>query len=217
MNYRAVLFDFDYTLGDATRAIVAGFQYAFQAMGLEPPEQEAVRPTIGMLLEDAFTHLTGESGPERRAEFRRLFLEKADPLEVSELTVLFPGAVELLTALRGAGIAAGVVSTKNERTLRRILEARGMLPLVQVIVGGDQVARPKPDPEGVHAALAVLGLTREAVLYCGDTVIDAETARRVGCDFSAVLNGTTPEEAFAPYPKVHVAPDLIELRAWLGL
>ena len=38
MNWSAVLFDFDYTLGDATEAIVTGFQYAFGQMGRPIPE-----------------------------------------------------------------------------------------------------------------------------------------------------------------------------------
>ena len=29
------------------------------------------------------------------------------------------------------------------------------------------------------------------MLFCGDTVIDAATAQAGGCDFCAVLNGTT--------------------------
>lgn len=49
----------------------------------------------------------------------------------------------------------------------------------------------------------------------GDTVIDAETARRAGVDFCAVLNGTTPAEAFADFPHVHIAPDLADLLDWL--
>lgn len=38
MVYPAVLFDFDYTLGDATDAIVAGFAAGFAALGLPEPE-----------------------------------------------------------------------------------------------------------------------------------------------------------------------------------
>ena len=34
---KAIFFDFDYTLGDATEAIVAGFLYGFQQMGLPAP------------------------------------------------------------------------------------------------------------------------------------------------------------------------------------
>ena len=53
MVYPAVLFDFDYTLGDATDAIVAGFAAGFAALGLPEPDREAVRRTVGMQVTDA--------------------------------------------------------------------------------------------------------------------------------------------------------------------
>ena len=53
MEYRGILFDFDYTLGDSTPAIVIGFQEGMSAMGWPAPTQEQVRPTIGMTLQNA--------------------------------------------------------------------------------------------------------------------------------------------------------------------
>ena len=94
-QYKAVFFDFDYTLGDATDCIVAGFYYAFQQMGLPQPDYEAVRGTIGMTLENAYTLLSGDSDPESQARFHQLYVDKANPLQVKG-TRLFPGAVELL-------------------------------------------------------------------------------------------------------------------------
>ena len=143
MKFKAVFFDFDYTLGDGTEAIVAGFKYGFAQMGWPEPGYEEVRRTVGMPLEDEYTFLTGDADPENRARFRVLYTEKAGPLQV-ETTRLFPGALELLTALNRAGVPAGVVSTKRSDTLRDILEARGVLPLLSSITGGDQVSRPSP-------------------------------------------------------------------------
>ena len=40
--YRAVCFDFDYTLADATDSIVAGFQHGFTQMGWPAPDRETV-------------------------------------------------------------------------------------------------------------------------------------------------------------------------------
>ena len=148
MSFQGVFFDFDYTLGDATEAIVAGFQYGFEQMGLPEPEREAVRHTIGMTLEDGYTTLTGDQRPEQRALFRKLYTEKAAPLQV-QVTKLFPGAAELLAALKEANIPAGVVSTKRTDTLTAVLEARGVRQSLVSITGGDKVGRPKPDPQGL--------------------------------------------------------------------
>lgn len=216
MQYRAVLFDFDFTLADASEAILAGFQHGFSTMGLPAPDPDAVRRTIGIPLEDAFTLLTGHTDAEERQRFRALFTEVAAPMQV-EVTRLFPGAEELLRALQAADIPAALVSTKRAQTLRQVLAPRGLLPLFASITGGEMVSRQKPDPEGLLAAVAALGLTPDQVLYCGDTVIDAETAQRAGANFCAVLNGTTPASDFAPFPTAHIAPDLMDLRRWLNL
>lgn len=218
MDFKGVFFDFDYTLGDGTEAILAGFRYAFAQMGLPEPEDEAVRRTIGMVLEDEYTLLSGDADPGRRARFRQLYVEKAAPLHAAA-TRLFPGARELLEALARAGIPAGVVSTKGSGTLREILEARGVLSLLVSITGGDKVSRPKPDPEGLLAALSGQGLAPAEALYCGDTLIDAEAAQRAGVPFCAVLNGTTSAEQFrvSGFPCLHIAPDLWELKEWLGV
>lgn len=214
--YRAVLFDFDYTLGDATDAIVAGFQYAMKTMGHPAPDRETVRRTVGYRLQDAYSLLTGDRDPERGDRFRDLFREVALPMELED-TPLFPGAKELLQALSRSGVRTGIVSTKRTDVLNKVFADHGVDGLLELVVGGDRVTLPKPDPQGINDALNALGLKKEEVLYCGDTVLDAGAAQRAGVDFAAVLNGTTTADAFAPFPFVHIAPDLCELRTWLSL
>ena len=224
MRYAGVFFDFDYTLGDSTGAIVEGYRRGFAAMGWPEPAVEQVRATVGMRLEDGYTFITGDGDPDRQAEFHRLFMysvgvkaQGKDRMLMVEGTKLLPGAVELLSALKAAGVPAAIVSSKPGETLRRIFAYNGHLDLLALVIGGDEVTRYKPDPEGVGLALDRLGLTADRVLFCGDTVIDAATAQAGGCDFCAVLNGTTPREAFANYPHVHIADDLSDLQSWLGL
>ena len=102
MVYPAVLFDFDYTLGDATDAIVAGFAAGFAALGLPEPEREAVRRTVGMQVTDAYTLLTGDESEARRQTFYQHFRAVARDLQAKGQVSLFPGAGELLSALRAA-------------------------------------------------------------------------------------------------------------------
>ena len=214
--YRAVCFDFDYTLGDSTDSIVAGFQHAFPILGFPAPDRETVRGTIGYLLEDAYTMLTGDGDAEHRARFRALFLEAAQERQRTE-TLLFPGAPELLRGLRARGVPAAIVSTKRGDTIQAILAHHGLEDGVELVIGSADVTRHKPDPEGLRLAMERLGAAPEETLFCGDTVLDAGAARNAGCPFAAVLNGTTPAGDFAPFSPVHIAPDLIDLARWLGL
>lgn len=217
MQYKAVFFDFDYTLGDATDAIYAGFAHGLTAMGYPAPDREAVRRTVGMLMPEAYTLLTGDADPARQAQFYDLFHPVTRKLQADGMVELLPGARELLEGLKAAGVPAGLVSTKSEITLTAVLKVKGVEDLFAQVVGGGTVKSHKPDPEGLLWAMSNLGVERKDVLYCGDTVIDAETAKNAAVDFCAVLNGTTPAEAFAPYPSVRIAPDLWDLKDWLNV
>ena len=216
LPYRAVCFDFDYTLGDSTESIVAGFQHAFSELGWPEPDRETVRGTIGYLLEDAYAMLTGDKDPARQARFRTLFTEVAHERQRTE-TVLFPGAAELLRGLKERGARTAIVSTKRGDTIQAILTHHGLLDQVDLVIGSADVKRHKPDPEGLCMTMKRLGTTPEETLFCGDTVLDAGAARNAGCPFAAVLNGTTPAGAFASFEPVHIAANLLDLASWLGL
>ena len=222
MKYQGVFFDFDYTIGDSTYPITVGYRQGLAAMGWPEPTVDQVRHTVGYTLMDGYTMLTGDPDPERQQQFYQLFQQAVGEASgenhqriMVEGTKLFPGARELLTALKEQGVQVAVVSTKLGKTIRGIFDHQGIGALADLILGGRDVTRPKPDPEGLRLAMERLGLNRDQVLFCGDTVIDAGAARNAGVDFCAVLNGTTPAAAFAEYPHVHIAPDLMELRAWL--
>lgn len=224
MDYKGVFFDFDYTLGDSTVPIVMGYQEGFQAMGWPAPTPEQVRPTIGMTLMNGYTMLTGDQDEDRRREFYRQFQEAVGEkamargkMTMVEETRLFPGAEELLTELKAQGVKVAIVSTKLGDTIQQIFARKGLDHLLDLVIGGEAVSRAKPDPEGLLKALDTLGLDRTQVLFCGDTVIDARTAQAAGCDFCAVLNGTTPGYDFDDYPRVHIAGNLNDLRKWLEL
>jgi len=63
------------------------------------------------------------------------------------------------------------------------------LQYFDVIVGGEDVAAHKPDPEGLLKAISMVGCQKEEVLFVGDSTVDARTAKNAGVDFVAVLTG----------------------------
>lgn len=215
MRYRGIFFDFDYTLGDATEAIVAGFLYGLHTMGYETmPTREDIRHTVGLVLKDGFTQVTGERDEDKRTRFAQLYRSVCTPVQIATAK-LCDGCEALLEDLHSRGVRLAVVSSKPSAILNEILKARGIFDRFDFVIGPDQVPRPKPDPAGILRTLEVTGLDAGEVLYCGDTVIDAQAAQNAGVDFCAVLNGTTPAQDFETYPHVHIAPTLPELQSWL--
>ena len=114
--FKAVCFDFDYTLGDCTDSIVAGFQYGLTGLGWPAPDREAVRRTVGFLLEDAYSMLTGDLDPENQARFRALFKTSRSR---SEVVATFLAILELCKAnrihLAGTAEDCTVTSTVDDR------------------------------------------------------------------------------------------------------
>ncbi len=214
MRYKAICFDFDYTLADCTDSIVDGFRYGFAQLGYPEPGYEAVRLTVGLMLEDAFIQLSGETDPKIVAKFRPLFIEAAMERQRQE-TVLLPGGEDLLNALHGAGVRLGIVSSKRGDTISYVMNRLGLGDIMDCILGSEHVKSHKPNPEGILEAMDRLGVAPSETLFCGDTVIDAEAAQRAGVDFCAVLNGTTGEEAFLNFPHIAICEDLLQLAVFL--
>lgn len=201
--YLAVLFDYDFTLGDSSVGIINCVNSALEHMGLPTAPEDAIRRTVGLALPACFAALTGDNSPERAARFVALFTQRADEVMLDH-TFTYPGVRRALAEVAAAGVRLGLVSTKFHRRLEQVTTRDGLRQLFGVLVGGDDVPAPKPDPAGVLQAAATLGVAPERCLFVGDSAVDGETARRAGTDFAAVLTGATPAAALAAYDPVAV-------------
>ena len=196
---RAVLFDFDFTLADSSEGIVVCMNHALARLGLPPAPADAIRRTIGLDLHTALGILAGEEWRSREEEFLEHFIRRADEVMVAS-TVFLPGAPRVLRTLHEAGYRVGVVTTKYRHRVEDALERDGLRAFVEVIVGADDVPRPKPAPDGLLRAVGSLGIPAGDCVFVGDSEVDARAARAAGMGFVAVLSGTTAAEVFAGYP-----------------
>ncbi len=210
MNYNTVIFDFDYTLADATYGIVSSFNHAFSRLEIPICDSESIKRTVGLSLDEAFVQLTGYNDKTLINSFRNFFREKADEV-MSKNTVLFEDTVSTLQRLKSEGINTGIVTTKYHFRIDETLNFHGISDLVDVIVGGEDVKMPKPSPEGLLLAIDSLNAELNEVLYVGDSLIDAKTALAASVDFAAVTTGTTNENEFLQYPCVKILKSLSEL------
>jgi pseudouridine-5'-phosphate glycosidase len=188
---RAVIFDLDGTLVDSPRAIVETFTAAFAAMGVPAKDPSAIRATIGLPLEQAFSRLMGIPVEDERVAhgvsqylvlFKELILPRARSL-------IFPGVEDGLAALRGQGFSLAVATSKFYASADALLKAAGLRDHFDMVVGADQVTRPKPNPEMGELIMGKLGVSPERAVMVGDTTHDLLMARAAGMRSVAVTYG----------------------------
>jgi len=187
---KIILFDLDGTLIDSTEAILESFAEAYASQGEQAPSAAEIKPLIGYPLESMFESLgVSPIYIERyvaayKAYYRRISCAK---------TRLLPGAGEAI--VRADEIAhLGVVTTKTGRYSKELLEHMGLMHYFGVLIGREDVIRPKPDPEPIQRALESLPEVTEGVWMVGDTCLDMVAASAAQIEGIAVLCGYGSEE-----------------------
>ena len=206
---KAVIFDFDYTLGDSTDGIVISVNYALQKLRMEVSDTRQIRRTIGLSLKETYFALTNDKNQEKAALFSGYFREKADEVMVRN-AVLYSGVKDILFRLQEKGYKTAIVTTKYRHRIEQILNKYSSGDLVNMIVGSDDVKNEKPDPEGILRVVRDLGMKKTDVVYIGDSLVDAKAAENAQVNFIAVLTGTTTKKEFGEYDHLCVCKDITE-------
>ena len=206
-DYKAYLFDFDYTLADSSQGIVKCYRNVLNRHGFTSVSDDDIKRTIGKTLEESFSIFTDNHDPEFLARLKKEYVAEADRI-MTDNTVLFPETVNVLSALKKSNAKIGIISTKYRYRIKECLDRNLDENIVDIIIGGEDVEHPKPSPEGLKFAIKQLDLEKSSVLYIGDSPVDAETALHAAVDFAGVLNGVTTSDELAAYPHVAVMNDL---------
>jgi phosphoglycolate phosphatase len=206
-SLKAVLFDFDGTLADSYQAITASVNHVRAAHDLPPLSEAEVRPHVGRGPASLLEHTV--PGVDLAVDWPRYRAHHPRVLESG--THLLPGAAEALAALKARGLAIGVCSNKPREFTRRLLDYLGLGGAVDLVLGPEDVERPKPAPDMLLAALARLGLKAEQVLYLGDMVVDIDTARAAGLRVWVLPTGSEERERLESAHPDRLLRDLTEL------
>ena len=212
---QAVIFDFDYTLADSSQGAIECISFALREMGLDQVSAEAACRTIGLSLSETFLALGEHHEPQRCDEFHRLFVHRAEQV-MARLTVLYDSVPATIESLRKRNLKLGIVSTKYRRRINEVLEREALSHGFHVVIGGEDVEHHKPHPQGLFEAMEKLECSPVSVVYVGDSVVDAELAKRAGVPLIVVLSGTTPEHHFDTYAPLAVLDNISRLPEFLS-
>ena len=175
MRFPVVLFDLDGTVVDSGPIILASMRHAtLTVLAREIPDAELMASVGG----PGFEAQMRSFGPDRVEELVRVYRAHNEPLHVELLA--FPGMAEALVRLKDEGRRLGIVSAKRRATVELAFAQVPLGHLFDVIVGGDETERQKPDPQPLELALDRLGASASDAAYVGDSPYDMTAARAAG-------------------------------------
>ncbi|MEA2290170.1 MAG: hypothetical protein QOD55_2167 [Solirubrobacteraceae bacterium] len=149
-------------------------------------------------------------GPALMAELHALVMDELD-----HGAPPMPGVVDLLGALRAAGVAVALASNSVSVFVSRALGAAGLHDAFDAVVTADRVERPKPAPDVYLAAAAAVGADPAGCVALEDSQTGVAAARAAGMAVIGVpsLPGIALDAADL------VVPSVADPRVWalLGL
>jgi len=204
----AVLFDLDGTLIDTIEFILASVRHTFADRPRGPSDADWIAGIGTPLRAQLAVYAADADDLEQLVERYR----QHQRAHHDAMTRCYEGIREVVAAIREDGHRVGVVTSKLAAPAARALRHVGLDGLVEVVVGADDCARHKPDPEPVLAALSRLGVDTRAALFVGDSPHDVAAGNAAGVVTAAVLWGACSRDALLAARPAHVLESVSELR-----
>ena len=194
-QFDAILFDMDGTLVDTLPDIAAAMNAALAELRLQPLATERISVLIGKGPRSlALRVLEGQQtldDTERHALIDTLlaaYVKHYEPL-IGTAANVYPGVIDAIESLGRQGLKLAVVTNALQHLAERVLARFDLLRHFAVVLGGDRVARGKPDAEPLLEACRILRVTPAAALMVGDSWNDVLAARAAGCPVVVVPYG----------------------------
>jgi beta-phosphoglucomutase len=187
-DIQGYIFDVDGVLTDTAEYHYKAWQRLADEEGL-PFDRQANEALRGVSRRESLMHIIGirqysEAALQAMMERKnRYYVESIDTITPKDL---FPGAIELLTELRQAGMKIAILvprgyangsASKNART---VIEKLGIGNLVDAIADGDSVDAPKPSPDLFLFAAKQIGLKPDRCVVVEDATVGVQAAISAG-------------------------------------
>jgi phosphoglycolate phosphatase len=213
-NRRAVLFDVDGTLVNSIDGYRIAAERAVQPYGWSVSAEAVSR---AMNFGDPFWDLVVP--PESLGDEELIARLRRDtmahwPSVLEECVLVYPGIGGILERLKSEGVRLGICTASRGESFRP-LEQAGLLEFFDEIVTARDVARRKPDPEGILLCMERMGVEAGETVYIGDTVADMQASHAAGLYAVGVLTGAGTSSLLSGAGAHRILTDLQHLPAVL--
>ncbi|MCA5892221.1 HAD hydrolase-like protein [Isoptericola sp. NEAU-Y5] len=211
-----VLLDLDGTLTDSAPGILAGIRHAYGVLGLPVPDDAALRSFVGPPITDSFA---AHGVPAARVDEAVVAYRAVFAAGGMYDNRVYDGIPQTLVALRDAGCALAVATSKPEVFAKPICDRFGLSELVDGIFGAPLEEGLSTKADVIATALATLGRATPAdpadgpVVMVGDRLHDVHGAAAHGIDCLGVSWGYADDGELLAAGAVAVVDDVRDLTA----
>ncbi|MDO4787681.1 MAG: HAD family hydrolase [Johnsonella sp.] len=203
---RACIFDLDGTLLNTIKALSYCISRTMEQFGYGEIDEAHTKQFVGDGYKELVRRALIFSGDKELRHFEeacRLYLEIFAEHSLDEVAP-YEGIEEVLEYLRKKNIRLAVLSNKPQaETEHNIIQIFGE-GVFEKIYGQREGIPLKPDPRALELLMEELGVSRDEVLYFGDTSTDMQTGANAGVKRVAVLWGFRSEEELASFSPEHM-------------
>lgn len=188
MRYDNAIFDLDGTLLDTLDDLRDAVNHGLREFGLPEASLAEISARVG----NGSERLISLCLPDGREDplFQKVFDSYYARYMVhgQDKTHPYPGIIDLLRELGGAGVRCAIVSNKPHAATVELV-AHYFSGLVLSAVGERVGVRRKPAPDSILSAMAELNAKPERTVYIGDSEVDIMAAQNAGIDCISVTYG----------------------------
>ena len=192
--FEAVIFDWDGTLADTRRVVVASFQKALSVVHCKI-SGAFIERLIGVGSAETFREILRFTKVPFDETLIKSLVEKKiqNEIKISNEVKLFNGSLNLLETLHGR-IKLGLASMNDHEVINHLLKMTDTARFFTVVVTADGIINPKPHPEIFLKCALRLRSSPDKCVVIEDSVfgVKAAKAAKMGC--IGVLTGVYSRE-----------------------
>lgn len=178
---KAVVFDCDGVMFDTAQANRKFYNEILKSFNKPPLDDEQFQNIHMMTVTTAVEYLFPEMDDHRPVYemIKRIGYASVIPFMLME-----PGLLELLDAIKQAGLVRGV-ATNRTNTMGKVLIEHKLKKAFDIVVTASDVDNPKPFPDQLEKIMGAFALLPRQIVFIGDSIYDQKAAESAGTWFIA--------------------------------